>query len=59
MMLGAPLALDSLWGPVAFIPGVAVFALRIIDEEKLLTEELPGYKYYAYRVRNRLVPYVW
>jgi protein-S-isoprenylcysteine O-methyltransferase Ste14 len=59
MMLGAPLALDSLWGLVVFIPLVALFAVRIVDEEKLLADELPGYKYYAYRVRNRLVPYVW
>ena len=59
MMIGAPLALDSFWGLAPFIPGVAVFAFRILDEEKLLNDELPGYKYYAYRVRRRLVPYMW
>lgn len=59
MMIGAPLALDSFWGLTPFIPGVAVFAFRILDEEKLLNAELPGYKYYAYRVRRRLVPYMW
>jgi protein-S-isoprenylcysteine O-methyltransferase Ste14 len=59
MMIGAPLALDSYWGLVAFVPAVAVFAIRILDEEKLLRSELPGYDYYVFRVRSRLVPYVW
>jgi protein-S-isoprenylcysteine O-methyltransferase Ste14 len=59
MMIGAPLALDSYWGLVPFLPGVALFAVRILDEEKLLRSELSGYKYYAFRVRSRLVPYVW
>jgi protein-S-isoprenylcysteine O-methyltransferase Ste14 len=59
MMFGAPLALDSFWGLIPFVPGVALFAVRILDEEKLLNAELAGYKYYAFRVRNRLVPYVW
>jgi protein-S-isoprenylcysteine O-methyltransferase Ste14 len=36
-----------------------VLALRILDEEKLLVRELPGYREYARRVRYRLVPYLW
>lgn len=59
MMAGAPLALDSFWGLLPFVPGVLLFAARILDEEKLLNSELAGYKYYAFRVRSRLVPYVW
>lgn len=59
MMLGIPLALGSYWGLLFVIPGVAALVLRILDEERLLTEELPGYRNYVQRVRYRLTPYVW
>jgi protein-S-isoprenylcysteine O-methyltransferase Ste14 len=32
---------------------------RILDEEKLLKKDLPGYKEYTQKVRYRLVPYLW
>lgn len=59
MMLGIPLALGSYWGLVFLIPGLIVLALRIRDEEKLLQEELDGYREYTQKVRYRLVPYMW
>jgi protein-S-isoprenylcysteine O-methyltransferase Ste14 len=59
MMVGMPLALGSYWGLVFVVPGVAVLVFRILDEEKLLTQELAGYREYAQRVRYRLVPSVW
>ena len=59
MMVGIPLALGSYWGLLFVIPGVAVLVFRILDEEKLLTQELPGYREYAQHVRYRLVPNVW
>jgi protein-S-isoprenylcysteine O-methyltransferase Ste14 len=59
MMVGMPLALGSYWGLLFVIPGVAVLVFRILDEEKLLSEELAGYREYAQRVRYRLVPNVW
>ncbi|GKU55694.1 membrane protein [Mycobacterium montefiorense] len=59
MMIGIPLALGSYWGLLFVIPGQAVIVLRILDEEKLLTEQLPGYREYAQQVRYRLLPYVW
>ena len=34
-------------------------AVRILDEEKMLTEELAGYREYLQRVRYRLIPNVW
>jgi protein-S-isoprenylcysteine O-methyltransferase Ste14 len=58
-LIGAPLALDSYWGLVLLVPLLAVLVSRIVDEEKLLRAELAGYDYYAFRVRRRLVPYVW
>lgn len=59
MMVGIPLALGSDWGLVFVVPGLIVLALRIRDEEKLLQEELPGYREYTQKVRSRLVPGVW
>ena len=59
MMVGMPLALGSYWGLLFVIPGVLVLVFRILDEEKLLTQELTGYREYAQRVRYRLVPNVW
>ena len=59
MMVGIPLALDSYWGLAAIIPGLILLAVRILDEEKLLKQELGGYREYAEKVRHRLVPYVW
>jgi len=59
MLLGLPLALGSYWALALVIPGVAVLAARIRDEEKLLGEELDGYLEYTQKVRSRLIPYVW
>ncbi|MEB3981223.1 isoprenylcysteine carboxylmethyltransferase family protein [Mycobacterium sp. 663a-19] len=59
MMIGIPLALGSYWGLLFVIPAQAVITLRILDEEKLLTQQLAGYREYTRRVRYRLVPYVW
>lgn len=59
MMVGMPLALGSYWGLLFVIPGVVVIVFRILDEEKMLTEELAGYREYAQRVRYRLMPNVW
>jgi protein-S-isoprenylcysteine O-methyltransferase Ste14 len=59
LMIGIPLALGSYWGLVFVIPGVAVLAVRILDEEKVLTQELAGYPEYANKVHYRLMPGVW
>jgi protein-S-isoprenylcysteine O-methyltransferase Ste14 len=59
LMVGIPLALGSYWGLLVVIPGLAVLAVRILDEEKVLAEDLAGYRDYSQRVHYRLVPYVW
>ena len=46
-------------GLVVVLLAVPVLAARILDEEKLLTEQLDGYRDYITRVRSRLIPYVW
>jgi protein-S-isoprenylcysteine O-methyltransferase Ste14 len=59
LMIGIPLALGSYWGLLLVVPGLAVLVTRILDEEKVLTQQLAGYADYAQRVHARLVPYVW
>jgi protein-S-isoprenylcysteine O-methyltransferase Ste14 len=59
LMVGVPLALGSYWGLLFVMPGLAVLAIRIVDEEKVLTQQLRGYPDYAKRVHYRLVPGVW
>ena len=41
------------------VPALLVLVARILDEEKMLADELAGYREYRQRVRYRLVPYVW
>jgi protein-S-isoprenylcysteine O-methyltransferase Ste14 len=58
-VLGTPLALGSYWGFLAFA-GMTPFLLwRLLDEERMLMRDLPGYAEYRQRVRHRLVPMVW
>ena len=54
-----PLILGSLW---AYIPTLLVAALTVLRtalEDRVLQEELPGYKEYANQTRYRLVPGIW
>ena len=64
----AGLALWALSGPMllrsttALVPALAAAAwvvLRTMLEDRMLQQELPGYRDYAGRVRWRLVPRVW
>jgi len=60
MCLGAELALGSLWGLLVVVGmQVPVLVWRILDEERLLERDLPGYDEYMHRVPCRLVPHVW
>ena len=56
MLLGTPSALGSWWGYVAFVPMVPTLLWRLLDEEQLLSRELPGYREYCATVRSRLIP---
>ncbi len=59
MVLGTPLALGSGWGLVLAAAIVPILVLRILDEERLLRDELEGYDTYARDVRYRLLPGIW
>jgi protein-S-isoprenylcysteine O-methyltransferase Ste14 len=59
MYLASPLALGSVWAvlPALLLP--FVLARRVRDEERLLSDELPGYREYQRTTKYRLVPGVW
>jgi protein-S-isoprenylcysteine O-methyltransferase Ste14 len=59
MLAGIPLALGSLWGLCVLPLFIALLVWRLIDEETLLVQDLPGYDNYRERVRYRLVPRLW
>jgi protein-S-isoprenylcysteine O-methyltransferase Ste14 len=39
-----------------FIP---IIVFRLLNEEKVLRQELPGYPEYCLHTRFRLVPFLW
>jgi protein-S-isoprenylcysteine O-methyltransferase Ste14 len=58
-MAGMALVLGSWW---ALVPAGLIGALYIIRtalEDRMLQEELPGYREYAQKVRYRLFPGIW
>lgn len=59
MMTGVPLALGSWWELAILALVLPALIWRILDEEKLLKKDLPGYPEYTQKVRYRLVPYLW
>jgi len=56
---GIPLALGSLWGLCLLPLFAGLIVWRLLDEEALLSERLPGYRSYCKKTRYRLIPYVW
>lgn len=59
MMAGIPIALGSWWGLLALVAMIPALLWRILDEEKFLAAELPGYAAYKEKVRHRLIPHLW
>lgn len=58
-VFGTPLALGSYWGFVGVALMLLAIVWRLLDEERMLVRELPGYEEYKTRVRHRLIPGVW
>jgi protein-S-isoprenylcysteine O-methyltransferase Ste14 len=58
-LLGTPLALGSYCGLVPLVGMMPFLIWRLFDEERFLTQNLPGYTEYQKKVRYRLVPRIW
>jgi protein-S-isoprenylcysteine O-methyltransferase Ste14 len=59
LVFGIPPALGSWWGLFIALAMIPFLMLRIGDEERMLRDELEGYKAYTRRVRYRLIPGLW
>jgi protein-S-isoprenylcysteine O-methyltransferase Ste14 len=56
---GIALGIGSWWALTLLVIAMPVLVIRILDEEKLLAKDLPGYTEYEQKVRYRLMPYLW
>ena len=59
IFLSIPLILGSLYGFYIFLVFPIVLIIRIKNEEKILLKELPGYSKYKFKVKYKLIPYIW
>ncbi len=59
MFLNIPLILGSWIAFVIFLTYPIIIAIRIKNEEKVLTEKLSGYKKYKQKVKYKLLPFIW
>jgi protein-S-isoprenylcysteine O-methyltransferase Ste14 len=59
MYLFTPVALGSYWAIIPFLFLPVTFVFRILNEEKVLTQNLAGYKDYCQKTRYRLIPLIW
>ena len=59
LLIGMSLWLESYPAALLSLIPSGFLALRILFEEKFLTQKLPGYAAYTQKVRYRLIPFVW
>jgi protein-S-isoprenylcysteine O-methyltransferase Ste14 len=55
-LIGMALALGSWWGLVAVFAILPFLVWRLLDEERMLMGDLPGYREYMQKMRWRLIP---
>jgi protein-S-isoprenylcysteine O-methyltransferase Ste14 len=59
MILLTPIALGSWRAAPVFMLYIPLIVWRIVNEEKVLLRDLPGYREYCRKRRYRLLPFVW
>lgn len=59
LLVGSPLLLGSWLGLIPVIGIVPVLIWRLLDEERMLGQDLKGYAEYCQNVRWRLIPFVF
>jgi protein-S-isoprenylcysteine O-methyltransferase Ste14 len=57
--IGTALLLGSGYGVLGALVLIVMLAWRAVREERVLLNELPGYRDYMARVRYRFIPFVW
>lgn len=58
-LIGTPLALGSYRGYLSLAILLPFLISRLLDEERMLVRDLPGYVDYQKAVRYRLIPGIW
>jgi len=60
LLVFTPLALGSFWALIPIgVCALTAIIVRILNEEKLLILNLPGYQEYCQKTRFRLIPFIW
>ena len=59
LFLSMPLVLDSIFSFIVMLVYPIIIIFRIRNEEKVLENELAGYKEYKEKVKYKLIPYLW
>jgi protein-S-isoprenylcysteine O-methyltransferase Ste14 len=59
LLLATPFALGSTWALPWAIAAVACLVWRLMEEERYLSQHLPGYDDYRRQTPYRLIPFVW
>lgn len=59
LLIGTPLALGSWWALLLAPISLPILVARILNEEKVLVRDLPGYVEYQRKVTTRLIPFIW
>ena len=59
MFLSIPLVLGSWYAFIVFLLYPVIIAVRIKNEEQVLSKELNGYKEYKQKVKYKILPFIW
>lgn len=59
LFLSMPLVLGSMMSFVVMLVYIPIINARIQNEEKVLSEGLPGYQEYKQKVRSKVIPFIW
>ena len=59
LFLAMPLVLGSVISFIVMLSYLPIIVKRIRNEEKVLSEGLPGYREYMQKVKYRLIPFIW
>lgn len=57
--LGFPIIMGSFYSIIPVTVAIILLIFRTYLEDKMLTEELNGYKEYKQKTNYRLIPYIW